>query len=374
MYRRKLKSPEPDQTKPENNKTKIIIAASLCLLLLMLMTIYFFSGSDKGSSENLLHSALQPAKMESDIDSILSVFGIESSWRKDIKKNVKESGIEKNNLWIAKDILIPEDLMTIEINYELSEYFRKNMLIGNAAEDPKTKNLKILISKSDTSGSKIGILNFIYSDTLKRKAPDICIILDSIDFLSADEAGIILNTSENVSAILPLRNDKADFQSIIMESGKNFLIELTIGDENNITADIKSDMKSLTWKSKIKSVSLNFPDASGIIIKNQLDDAEFVKNVRQEFESYKFKVYSDSIYKLSVSGENKIKDLFGEILKHSKNGLKKLLFKIKFSPAEFNEYKTEVYKFKKAGYKFLSFREFTGKTDASAADSITNKK
>ena len=370
MYRRKLKSPEPDQPETINSKTKIIIAVSLCLLLIILMTVYFIKGSDEVNSEKVNKSNLLPDKFKSDIDSILHVFGIDSSWTKEIRNRINEPGIDKNKLWIAKEIMIPEDLMTIEINFELSEYFRKNLLSGKVTEDPKSRNLNILISKSDTSHSIIGIMKFIYSDSVKRNASEVCIILDSLDFLSSDEAVNILSTSENISAIMPLRNDKADYQSLIMESGKNYLIELTIGDENNITADFKSDMKSLTWKSKVKSISLNFPNSSAIIIRDQLGDAEFENNVRKEFESYKFKVYPDSIYKFSVSGDNRVKAIFSDISKNSKSGLKKLLFKVKLNSAEFAEYKTEVYKFKKAGYKFLSFREFAGKADTSAVNSV----
>lgn len=372
MYRRKLKTPEPDNKSPINNKTKIIIASALCLLMLLLMTLFFFRNPDNGNSDNTVLNSISTAKFNSDIDSILSVYGIENSWIRDIKSKIKETGIDGKTLWTAREILIPSDLMTIEINYDISGYIRKYSLKEKVTEDPKNKNIKMLISKTDSAQTVIAALNFIYADTLKRIKPSVCIILDSIDYMQVDEAENLLNTTENVSLILPLRNDKADYQSVILESGKDYIIELTIGDENNITADVKSDMKDLTWKSKVKSIALNFHNASGIVFKNQINDKEFVNNVIKEFESYNFKVFNESIYKKQINGENKVYALINDIRSDSVSKSNKLLYKVKLNPAEFNEYKTEAYKLKKAGYKFLSFREFTSKPDS--ADFNSEKK
>lgn len=359
MYQRKLNTQTPDKYIFRENKIKIITAASLFLLFLIIVII-FFTGKDNGKENSVSKIILlTPELLSHDIDSILSSFGIQKNWVKDIKNTVKESGVSKENLWIAREIIIPADLLTIDINYEFSGYFNVKTLGAKIIEDPQTKNVKMSISQSPDSTFKIiGILNFIYSDSVKRNVSDVCIVLDSIESLTTEEAESILNSAENISVMLPLRNDKAEYQSLIKESDKNYLINVLIGNEDNIIADFKPDMKSMVWKAKVKSLILNFSGASGIIIENKDPSSELSNNIKLEFENNKIKIYPDSMFKELNSENNIVRFLFEDIRTQSVNGKRYLLYRVNLNRSEYEEFESGIYSLKKIGFRFFNFDEF----------------
>lgn len=364
MYQRKLKSQIPEAGKPDGSKLRIIIAGFLFIVCILLVILYLNDENGKQDNDKIVSSNITGESINSSIDSLLTVLGIEKTWIKEIKAGKKNTGIDLQNLWIAKEIIIPADLTTVDVNVELTKLMRERNLILTATENPKTKSLNVNISMSNDSSVKlIGIMNFVYSDSVKRLSSDVCLVLDSLEFLSTDDAANILSSSENFTVILPLRNDKADYQSLIMESGKNYLIELVAGDENNITADLKTDMKSLTWKSKIKSICVNFPDATAVIIKDSNISDEFKNSIMNEFKNYNFKVYSDTVYKPFAYHENKVNLLLEDIINKSKSGVKYQSVKLTLTPDEFSELKSKSYSLKRAGYRFLNFKEYINKTD-----------
>ncbi|MDQ3020363.1 MAG: hypothetical protein M3R36_07310 [Bacteroidota bacterium] len=343
-------------------KTKLILAMILIALVIILFYFYISTDKDSDAKYNISQNAnrLTKEKFLKDIDSIISTFGIKKEWTKDISTKEKEpkSNAASASLWISKEVLIPVDLPTIDLNFEISNYLRSNNFEGKVIEDPKTKNISMDIFSLQDSGKKqAGILKFVYSDTIKRNAAGICIILDSMDSYDLTDVEKILNSTQEFSVFLPLRNDKADYQSLIMDLKKNYLIKFSIGDENDVEADFKDDMKESVWKLKVKSVCVNFPQATGIIISDKKDLKDFNYDVTAEFEKNNFKIYKDSLFGQFKRSENKIASLFSDIISKSNSGKKILFYAVNLNPNEFSEYDREVYTMKKLGYKFLDFNE-----------------
>jgi len=344
-----------------NEKAKIILITSLSALIIILF--YFYVSSDDDSTNQTQNSELRVVplskdKIAHDIDSILFSFGISKEWIKEITFKGKDVKNSNEQFLISKEVKIPIDLLTIDLNYEITDYLRSNNFRNKVTEDPKTKNIVInIISAADSAGKEAGILKFNYDDSVKRKTADICLVLDSIDEYSLSDLESMLNSTQEYSVILPLRNDKADYQSKIIELKKDYLMKFSVGTEDDIDADFKIDMKESTLKSRIRSLSINFPDVTGIILTGNSGNQEFYKTVKEEFIKNNLMVYSDSMFSSYRDGDSKVTNLFEDIISETKNGKNFLFYDVNFNPDEFDAFDKAVYSLKKSGYRFFNFKE-----------------
>ncbi len=358
MYQRKLNTQTPE-TETGGNKLKIIIISSLAALFIILFYFYVTFSSDENETVNEIVKSKPVSKEElsKDIDSVLFTFGINKDW---IKENISKN--KSDEFRISKVVGIPADLQTIELNYELTNYFRSKTLKDKAVEDPKTKNLLIeIFSMEDTVKRNVGNIKLIYTDTLKRNAADVCIVLDSIEYHSLTDIQEILSFAESYSLFLPLRNDKADYQSVILEAKKDYLIEFIVGDENEVIADFKSDMKESTWKSKVKTAAMNYPDAAGVILRFSSDVTEFADNVKEEFVKNNVTVYKDTVFTSFKISAQKVNSLIENITSNSGKDKKNLIYSVNFDINEFKEFEQKAYQLKKLGYRFFDFSDIMKK-------------
>lgn len=344
---------------------KIII---IMLLSVFAVTLFYFyeTAEDKNkipsntSEQNI--SVRSKDKILSDVDSILNSFGIRKEW---IRENPGKDKDQKNpgtELMFSKEVRIPADLPSIDLNYEITNYFRNNNNDVKVSEDPRTKNITMnIFSIKDTLLKQTGIIKFTYADSLKRNAAEVALVLDSLDMLSLKQAEEILSSTQEFSVILPMRNDKADYQSRILELNRDYLLKLSVGDEDDIEADFKDGMKESLRSSKIKSLSLSFPNTSGVILISRSGNREFYNAVKNEFLKNSIKVYSDSVFNDFRSGENKVISLFEDIINEAKSGKKFLFYDVKFDPEEFAAYDKMLYSMKKLGYRFTSFKSLISK-------------
>ena len=120
-------------------------------------------------------------------------------------------------------------------------------------------------------------------------------------------------------------------------------------------------MKESLRSSKIKSLSLSFPNTSGVILISRSGNREFYNAVKNEFLKNSIKVYSDSVFNDFRSGENKVISLFEDIINEAKSGKKFLFYDVKFDPEEFAAYDKMLYSMKKLGYRFTSFKSLISK-------------
>jgi len=366
LYRRKLSfgNPTPEPESDKNHKLKLTIITSLCAAAIILFYFYITLSDDSSADKNEVSkiNTVSKEELSKDLDSIAYTFGIHKEWIKNISQKNKENKSESYNLLISKEIGIPHDQPMIDVNFEFSNYLRRNYFKEKVTEDPKTKNILIEIYRAiDTADKLAGILKFVYNDSLRRDASDVCLILDSIDSYPLESVENILSSSEELSVFLPLRNDKADYQLKVMDSKKDYLLKFMIGDEDDVTADFKSDMKESVWKAKVKSLAMNFQNSSGIILKSNIDFGEFENDVRVEFEKNNMTVYKDTLFSQYKPGEQKINSLFSDIISRSNSGKKFLFYSVNLSPDEFNYFDQQVHQLKKLGYKFLNFKNMIKK-------------
>ncbi|MEO6695756.1 MAG: hypothetical protein ABIO41_11195, partial [Ignavibacteria bacterium] len=301
-------------------------------------------------------------------------------WIKNISNKKENNSGDK--LLITKEIHIPNDLPSIQLNLEYSNYFRDRNFKEKITEDPKTKNVIMELypaNVNDTLGKLSGIIKFIYDDSLKRKVSEVCIVLDSINFYPLDNIAGILNSTEEFSLFLPLRNDKSDYQSKILGSERDYLLRFFIGDEKDITSDFKSDMKADVWKAKIRSASVNFQNSGGIFLTGNTQIKEFENEIKKEFFKNNIAVYSDTLLSGFQKSEQTVNSLFSDIITQSNSGKKFLLYSVNLSPEEFKYYDSQLFKLKKLGYKFFNFTDIMKKINnniynSTQKDSIKTKK
>lgn len=338
---------------------KIILVALLSVLTVILF--YFYVSSEVKENPAVNSEDINKGKtadmIRSDMDSILFSFGIRKDWIKEIIIKEKDPKKSSGEVIFSKEVKIPADLPSVDLNYEFTNYFRSNNFEVKVTEDPRTKNITMnMVSLKDTLHAKTGMLKFIYSDTISRNASDIAIVLDSLDLYSLNDVEKILSSVQEFSVILPMRNDKADYQSKIMEMNRDYLLRLSVGNEDNIEADFKEGMKESQRLSRIKSLSLGFQNSSGVLLISRTDNQEFFNTVKNDFIRNNIKVYSDSEFHGFRIRDSKVISLFENIVSESKGGGKKLFYDVNFSPEDFESYDRQLYNMKKLGYRFYSFK------------------
>lgn len=367
MYQRKLKEPAPDPL-PDVKRSKIIfLLIPAALLLILIFFFLIFNSGKEEKNDPALKTVNVPVTKETlsaDIDSVLFTFGISKDWIREVSQKNKTR--KSDSLWFSKEVKIPADILNIDLNYELTNYFRSRGVTNRVSEDPKTKNLLFgIFTGNDTARKLTASLKFIYTDSLKRVCSDVCLILDSIEYFPLNDVRYILASAESYSVFLPLRNDKADYQSVITESEKDYLLEFTTGTENDITADFREDMNETSWKAKIKSVAVNFPGIKGVFLKSSSASREFQNTVTEEFIKNNLKVFKDTLFTEFRSSGSRIISLFENIVSGARSGKKHLIYRISLSPEEFKEFENKVYQMKKLGYEFVSFREMIKRSGIS---------
>ena len=348
----------------KNQYVKIILIALSSVLAITLLYFYV-SADDKsistGNSDRNISRA-SGDKVLSDIDSILYSFGIRKDWIRDLNIKAKDQKKTGDELLFNREIRIPPDLPVIDLNFEITNYFRKYEYELKVTEDPRTKNITMNINTvRDSLHKQTGTIKFLYSDTLKRNAAEIALVLDSLDLYSLKEAEVMLTSTQEFSVILPLRNDKADYQSRILELKRDYLLKLSVGDEDDIEADFKDGMKESVRSSKIKSLGLSFPNSTGVILINKTRNLDFFNGVKNDFIKNNIKIYNDSIFDEYKSNEKKVISIFEDIINEAKRGKKILIYDINFTPEEFASYDRQVYSMKKLGYRFYNFRDLVNK-------------
>lgn len=349
-------------------KITILISALIIIVAAVLIYIYSSGNADSVNNSNRNLKLKNKSVISRQIDSIIFTFGIKKEWILNNETSAKDSLSKNKNIksrinqqLISKEVFIPVDLPMIDLNHEISGYLKSNDLSETVTEDPKSKNLLInIFSETDSNKQPVGNLKFIYSDSVKRNAAKVCIVFDSIDYYNFNDVEKMLGSTQEFSVFLPLRNDKADFQSGVTGAKRDYLLKLIVGNEDDIEADFKSDMKESLVRSKIRTLYLNFSQSSGIILYDMNNLMEFENKIREEFEKNNMKVYQDTVFTEVRRGDDIVASLFKDIVNHSNSGKKILFYTVNFSPENFTEYDSQVYTLKKKGFKFYNFKELSG--------------
>lgn len=345
------------------HKLKILLIISLCIVSAVLIYFYITTDSEHHTSENevVTKVPLTSEKLNSETDSVLFTFGIKKEWIKNINpkdKDLKKISEQNKDLLISKEVNIPRDLAIIELNLDLTNYFLSNNLEAEVVENPRTRDLTLnLFNADDKLRKPAGLIKLNINDSIIRNASDVCIVIDSLEAISLEDASEILNSTREFSVFLPLRNDKAEYQSLVTELKTDHLIKFYTGNEDDITADFKDDMTESQMKSKVRSASISFANSAGIILYKLGSNTEFYNNVKDEFRNNNLKVFEDTIFTEFNRGENKINSLIENIKSENSKGKKVIYYSIFFTESEFRDYEKKIPGLKKSGYKFNNFTD-----------------
>lgn len=291
--------------------------------------------------------------LSSKIDSLLFEINIEKDWI----ENTKDTSAKL----FTKTVQVPRDLSVSYINREISQLLNRYDLKETANENPITRNLtlKIYDSKDKNYSSKLASVELEKNPKISRDAASIVLIFDELDLLTEDQRREVLSTTYKLSFVLPLEFKKIDVQSAIIESGKNYLIYYLIGDENNYLADFRSDMTDRQWRTRITSLSSEYPKASGIIFRNPDEQFEFEKKVRLQFAKYNENSFRDTLiseFKPEFDDTGKVNELFEMIKSKNSEGKKVQFYLLKFSYKDFQMLFSSINELRKKGYRIVDFK------------------
>jgi len=365
-----------------SGNTKVIVLCSLIVLFLVLFFFYrraavkndpvvkeFSTVKVRTLSTDELKKII-PAK----IDSVVALFGVKKEWIKEDgtvaeqdKQKSKKDKTKKPvppqmpNLWFFREISIPKDVPAVEINYEISNSLYELDFDCAGNEDPKNGNLLLNIyNKKDSSKKTMAAVQFVYTDKVKRDAADVCLILDRVEDISQGNLEEVLKSPEKFSVVLPDIVDKIDAQTIVLDSKRDYLLFMNIGTDEDLTAEFKSDMREKEWKSKVRSVCYEYDKAAGVIVLNPKKIFPLGSDILTEFGLYNLKAYRDTVlikFNSEETGKRKIDALFNDINVRTQKGGRSMIYLVSLTADEFKNYKEEIFKLKRKGFKFFTFTE-----------------
>ena len=365
-----------------NGNTKVIV---LCSLIALFLVLFFFYRRSAVKNEPVVKefSSVKVRTLSTDelkkiipakIDSVVALFGVKKEWIKEDgtvaeqdKQKSKKDKTKKPvsppmpNLWFFREISIPKDVPAVEINYEISNSLYELDFDCAGNEDPKNGNLLLNIyNKKDSSKKTMAAVQFVYTDKVKRDAADVCLILDRVEDISQGNLEEVLKSPEKFSVVLPDIVDKIDAQTIVLDSKRDYLLFMNIGTDEDLTAEFKSDMREKEWKSKVRSVCYEYDKAAGVIVLNPKKIFPLGTDVLTEFGLYNLKAYRDTVlikFDTGETGRKKIAALFNDINVRTQKGGRSMIYLVTLTSDEFSNYKEEIFKLKRKGFKFFTFTE-----------------
>lgn len=367
-----------------NKKNKLITVGVLSVVLIVLFIFYrrnemkdkavvkeFSTNQVKILSSDELKKIL-PAK----IDSIAMLFGIKKEWISDANKvevvkpvkgktdkkiDKKTKPVINDALWFAKNIVIPKDVSTAEVNLEIKSSLFEYDFDCKANEDPKLGNLMInIFNKKDSSNKTLAFVNLEFSDKVKRDAADVCLILNNVEQIPLPQLEKMLLLPDKFSVVLPDMVSRIDAQTVVMDTKRDYVMFLDIGTEDDLLSEFKKEMSQKEWKSKVRSVCYEYDKASGVIILNPKKIHPMETDLLMEFSKYNLKAYKDTILIKFVSEEKsdkKINAFFNDVLTRTQKGAKSMIYIVDFNNDDISSFRNESYKLKRKGFKFYSFTE-----------------
>jgi hypothetical protein len=368
----------------KNFKIRIIIVICLIITLAILIFLKFGSGKKKTDEITLQKTEVKKTinydNLRNDIiqklDSIYFSFGIKKEWISDFNPAVKIKTDKKpksdttkitkvkDDLWFQREIQLPPDLPTFEVNVDVNEFLGLNNLKSEITEEfnkvTNTASVEMQVWLGDSTKKLIGKISYKTNKELKRSTSEICIVIAKLEKLSSQELDRLIGTTEKFTFILPDEIELSEVQSKIFDSKKDYILLFDVGSDKDIDADFRSDMPEKEWKSKIKSISYEYTKASAIILNSRRPNLKIQNDVKAEFQKHNKNIFLDTIF-IKFDGKEKsgakINNLLNDIVYKTANGYKDIYYLLTMNGDEVEEFTKESYKLKKKGFKFRSFSE-----------------
>ncbi len=308
--------------------------------------------------------------LDEGVDSVLSIFGIKKDWittsYNPSKKQTDPKHITKDAEWFSKNVLIPGELSSIEVNADLSSYFNSLGLITNVDEDILTKNIMLSVRPGDTLHHELplAVVSVKHSEKVHRDNAVICVIISNIaDYKEEEIEKLLLNKTE-FSYIFPRSLDEIDTQNKLLHSKKDVLINLTIGGKDNYDTDFNTDLDDKQMREKVKSFTSDFPLVRSVVVTRsgpEVPQSE-MNLLADELGKYNITVLGDNdLTKLLTQAEEESADKLNIVFSNirSKAALAgSMITMLRISPEEFGSFYEQISVLKKLGYRFFDFSEF----------------
>lgn len=372
--------------KASDKKILLVIILFLFLLLLLLIKFIFFNKDNFSlkqkisvSSDSVINRNIEQIKklLALKVDSVMFTFGIKNEWISNLEKSTAELTKQssqkskkivppyiqtpvKENLWFYKNVIVPKDLSIVELNYEIKNLVEEHQFSSYSTENSKTGAVLInIFIPSDSSRKPLAKINIEYSQNIKRETAEICIILDDLDRMNTTQVDKILSSSEKFSVIFPNNIDKPDLQNLIIESKRDFLAKVTLGTEEDLLSEFRTDMSDREIRNKVLAICYEFDKASGIYINNPKRLMKLENDVLFEFSKKPLKAYKDSAFVIIKQGTSTdiVSNLFNQIEQKLKAGRKIQLYIVSFNENDFQNYVQRISVLKRKGYRFFTLSE-----------------
>jgi hypothetical protein len=375
-----------------NTKNKLAVAG---ILIIVLAVLFYFYRKNVLNNTGLQSEfsvktvkTLSPDELKrilpAGIDSIALEFGIKKEWIREqdeepSQEKVKKPKTDKTKkppappkvfLWFSKFIYIPKDVPAAELNLEIRNFLSEYDFDCTGNEEPKTGNLALTIfNNKDSAKKKIAGIDIIYSDKVKRDAADVCLILNRVEDIPIKPLEKILLAPEKFSVVLPDIVEKIDAQTVVLDSKRDYVLFFDIGNEDDLLAEFKSDMRDKEWKSKVRTLCYEYEKAAGVFILNPKKIHPFEFDLLKEFSMYNLNSYKDTLLIRFVSDEKdrkKTDALFRDITSRADRGARSMIYLVTLTQEEFDFYRQDITKLKRKGYKFYNFSEIMKKRKNTA--------
>lgn len=384
-----------------SRKNKLVLAVVLFVVMIVLAFFYRMSlVKDKAlikefstNEVKILSSDELKKILPVKIDSIASLFGIKKEWisdankvevvkpvkgktdkRTELKTDKKIKPVVNDALWFAKNITIPKDVSTAEVNLEIKSSLFEYDFDCTANEDPKSGNLMInIFNKKDSSNKTLAYVNLEFSDKIKRDASDVCLILNNVENIPLPQLEKMLLLPDKFSVVLPNMVSRIEAQTVVMDTKRDYVLFLDIGTEDDLLSEFKKEMSPKELRSKVRSTCYEYDKASAVIILNPKKIHPMETDLLMEFSKYNLKAYKDTILIKFASEEKsgkKVNVFFSDIQNRSQKGAKSMVYLVDFNNDDINYFRNESYKLKRKGFKFYNFTEIMKKRAKSPEPEI----
>lgn len=336
------------------------------------------------------------ANLDNDIDSILAAFGIRKDWvstftpqqkapiTKPTAPTAKTTGPKttapktstpapkrnpKEAQWFVKDVIIPRDLASAEINLDISLYVAGSGYLPEVNEDIKTKDIIIDIKSiaDSSSTTPLARIYITHSDKISRETGTFCLILSNLGDYKKDEIDKVLGTTSEFTFTFPRSLENIELQNRLVQLKKGIVINLTESAKDNSGADFTTlDDKDI--KQKVKSFGVDYPGVTKVLLTKM--DAQplptgLTGKIIEEYQKYNIRVINDSMLtplfgKADEDSKDKIKIIINNIkTKAAQTGKGIAILNLNFD--DFTKLCSELLTLKKLGYKFYTLTDYLSK-------------
>ncbi len=355
---------------------KIIVTAGLFLLAIILFILSQIIKPDSKSEsviepmkENLIRKSFfnndeiaEIKFISSEIDSVLYNFGINKDW---ILSEIKQLSNEKKETANKtkkkadgnKFVYVPKDVSLHEILFDINSRIKIEGISFSAIEEYESGNTVLSVSGLKSPYK----VNFYYDDKLKRDDNKVCLILNRLNEYKLEEVDKVLSSQFAYSVVMPVNFDRIDLQAAVIDSKRDYVLNLEIGRPEDYNSDIKKDKD---WILKVYNLCTDYDKNKAIIFSNPHNAYDFEKDFIKELSKCRGYIYRDTVLTKIPADEsgkikagritNKLKELILMSKAHSSHTS---IYLLNVMPGEFDEFINAMASLEKMGIKFMTFSE-----------------